>query len=327
MRRAICLSILVAAPIGGGEAVASAACSGPELHGHGLDPSWTEELSRVQSSLRGRADVDHCAEIDVSATTSGAILRVTLSDGRTGVRSVDRRTDLLATVEALALLPPPAETADEPSGSSTSAATTATAAPPSSRSVSPRPDLPWRPPGEDAALAAGPTRSSLRFDLGAAVGSRWSGGLGGSAGLLGEFGAGPWVLGVGARWEGYEGPAQSQVLMVQTVGVGAELGYRITLGRIGVVALLEPSIDALSQAPRYGTPGPVSVRDARVARLGGELRAMVLSEQRLRFFVALDGGVDVVTDEANQPGLLASTPALPTWSAGLSVGAQFRAWP
>lgn len=324
MRRAIHLMVFAALLVASTEAAASATCSGPELRVEGLDPSWSAEMSTVRRALQRRADVDRCAQILVSRSRSGATVTVTLADGRAGSRFVDGPADLLATVEALALLPPVVEAEPEP-----------VKAPPTE---SPRPEAP-PPPGwpsfrvneagtDDApANGAGRSRSTPRFDLGASLGSRWSGGPGGSAAVLGELSLGPWIVGMDARWEGYEGPAQSDVLMVQTVGVGAEFGYRVDLGRLGIAALLEPNIDALAQEPRYGSPTPVSVRDARVARLGGELRCTFLSEQRLRLFASLDGAFDVITDQANQPGLLATTPALPTWSAGLSVGAQFRAWP
>ena len=245
----------------------------------------------MQSSLRERVDVDQCAEIDVSATTSGAIVAVTLSDGRTGLRS-RRQANRPARDgwEAIALLPPPVE----PVETGTPPMSSPSSPPPRPRrrrarrfQFLPRPSFPSAPawagcrfPQEGlheprcASTSEPPSNSvgaAARGECRLARGSRCAG----PCGYL--------VSGRGGR--GTKGLRSLRCSWLRTVGVGAEIGLPITLGRIGVVALVEPSVDAVSQAPRYGTARFSARATLAFARVGGELHAMILSEQRLRFFV------------------------------------------
>jgi hypothetical protein len=125
------------------------------------------------------------------------------------------------------------------------------------------------------------------------------------------------------------------------VEVGAKLGYRLDLGQFGIAALLGPAVAAVSQELRQGTGGQTEVvdpktgtlmappgRDARITRLNAALRATLVASEPLLVFAALDASFDVARDAANDmPAQYAGTAALPTWSAGLSFGAQLRVWP
>jgi hypothetical protein len=156
---------------------------------------------------------------------------------------------------------------------------------------------------------------------------------------------GSWVLGVTGRWDqvgGPQGSATSPGYALQALEVGAEVGYRLRLSRVvGVEAALESGISAISQQLRSGTGNMLEAtnpktgalmrlpgRGAAVGRLGFALRSMLLASSRVDAFVALDASFDITGDRANQiPVAYAGTADLPTWSAGVSLGAQLRAWP
>src|SRR5450432_857788 len=77
-------------------------CSSPVVEAdatvRGRWPGLPEQLRDV---LDGRGDVDACARVQIKGVDGSIIVEVTLPDGRSTSRPIERREDLVPTIEAL----------------------------------------------------------------------------------------------------------------------------------------------------------------------------------------------------------------------------------
>src|SRR5438105_274476 len=66
---------------------------------------WPDLPIRIHEAFDARDDVDTCARITLRMADTVMIVEVALPDGRSAVRTVSRREDVVPALEALFLLP------------------------------------------------------------------------------------------------------------------------------------------------------------------------------------------------------------------------------
>jgi hypothetical protein len=234
-------------------------------------------------------------------------LEVTVADGRFAARRITSPDALLATLEALIVVPTPEAplVAEEPPPTITSAW-------PSLEESAPPP----RP---------APAESNVAIELGGALGGRVAahGYLSAAPAGFAEIRVGSWLLGALIRWDviGSKSAPLVDVFEMETVVVGIVVARRVGLGFGSIDAGLSPRVAVETQTFEGGTgEQSLSATDVRLGAFGrlafgkSALRPIVeldadLSPSRLRRMVQLD------------PRL----PELPSWSAGLSAGLAFTA--
>ena len=277
---------------------AGSVCADPRVSIAGaLDTVWLEAVVSLCEDLGSIPDIDPQVRLRVIPAGTDVIVEASLPDGRTTLRRVRKPRDLRLTAEALATVPP-AATLSKVDAS----------APPSS-------------PDHEPAARSRP----IGFELGAAALVRASAApTYVSAGTAGYVGVRPgnWMLGVHARWEileqltshpprGYE---------MDSAGAGFFVARRLELSP-AVRADVGGAATLLVEAQSFETSaGEVSGSSTDV-RLGLFTR-FLFGTSAWRWTLALDG-------ELSPPRLRRAlrvdpvAPQLPTWSAGLAIGASW----
>jgi hypothetical protein len=95
--------VLVHARVAG--AAGSAACDGPRVRAdEGAGTMWAHAAASAEKALRSRRDVDRCVSVEVRASESVAVVRVSLPDGREATRRCAAPEDLATTLEPLVVV-------------------------------------------------------------------------------------------------------------------------------------------------------------------------------------------------------------------------------
>jgi hypothetical protein len=281
-------------------------CEQPALLLEGSPPArWSSALAALSSRLRRSADLDRCAKLLVRVEGDGLVVRVETADGRTAVRYVDLPEALIRTVEALLVLP---LATSEPNDADI-----------------PSDDRPKEPTVQpDRRLN---DRESAHVEFGVGALGRLSGSaLLGGIGLSGfaQVALREWLIGVAARWEPNDVLLQQPEragFNMQTYSIRALLGRCASLGALNLDALVGPAIVAESQ--EADGPGDGIGGTASDARLNVTLRLFGPSDSHTRLYAAgdIEGSLARLR---HQKRLDPELPALPSWSAGLSLGVEWR---
>jgi hypothetical protein len=282
-----------------------------------VQPRWRAAIERACASLAALPGVDPSARVRIGPIDRDLAVEVTLADGRFASRRVVAPEALLATLEAVLVVPPSDPPADPPV-----VAEERQQARPPSNSFAPA----W-PRAEDSAPAPRlpPAESNVAVELGGGLGGRVAahGYLSAAPAGFAEIRVGSWLLGALLRWDviGSKSAPLVDVFEMETVVVGLVVARRVALGFGSIDAGLSPRLAVETQTFESGggeqTLGATDVRLGTFARLAfgrSALRPIVevdadLSPSRLRRVVQLD------------PRL----PELPSWSAGLSAGLAWTA--
>lgn len=343
----------VGIPVLAGLAVATATVSARDARAEGapcprtevaadasIQARWPELAEQVRDAFGSREDVDRCARVVLTTTTAqgGRIgVEVALRDGRSAQRLVSRREDVIPALEAL-LIVPQAPARDLTSAPSATAAVTESAV--ASRPV----DAALPNPGSEAAPivptsvrdmpAATPAQppSHLRIELSALTGARIGDGQAGvGVGALSFLDVTGWLVGFAGRLDRYAmlgGGHAGGALELAVLG-----GRRWRFGTTALDLVAGPSVALGGQssyetstavAPGAQTSSPsTAIRAASasntVTRLLVEARLAFFARSTVHTFVAVDGDFG----SANSPDAseLPDAPRLPTWTAGLALGA------
>jgi hypothetical protein len=266
-------------------------------------PEWEAEVPALRARLRSLEHVDTCAHVAIRAEEHGVLVNVT-SRGRSATRFVSEPSELVHTVEALVVLPPPLE---EPP------AVTPTTAPP-------RESEPVKsPPATHMEIAGG---ASVRLGGNPLI---VGGGMATSAGLV-DHG---WLIGVSARWEfaaNFVSLTPPSGFSMGSGAVGVEFGRRWGFGGFNYDVLVGPTV-ALESQEAYG---PSTGKDEGIggsaidARLNLKLRASGPSSARVRVYAT--GDVEVSPRRLfHQKQLDPELPPLPAWTSGIAVGVLWGA--
>jgi hypothetical protein len=303
---------------------------------------WPEVAASIHDALDERDDVDRCAHVSLSSEGARVVVRVTLADGRTASRTIARRDDAIATLEALLLVPREIETPPQ------------AAAEPAPNAPSPTPDrvapedvaliAPANPRAPDDARAAdAATRSRTGIELSIGTSARAGDGLVGVAANVGSlFEGSGWLGGFQGELARYVAPGTGAAGRPtldppgNPGGMGLELalvgGRRFRFGVLTLDTIAGPAVAltgssgakvtrAVDASARTAPPPEAQSTPAGGfiprARAGATLHFG--GRSILRSYLGLDGSFGA----ARAPGVDAqSQPAhLPMWSVGIAVGA------
>ena len=289
--------------IGAAPAPERATCGRAQLHVEGdLSASWLEALRQVCADLGNTDDVDPSARLRITPAGAEVIVDVELADGRMARRRVHGPADLRLTLEALVTLP------------------TAAKAKPSDDAAA---FVPAPAPTRDSTIISSPAISTLAIEVGAAFEGRianaptyLSTGPQAYAGLR----VGAWLLGVTGRWSVLETLARNDTasLKMDTVGAGFLVARRVARTPAIAFDVGAESLLVVDSA-NYRVEEDDRSASAMDLRLGivGRLHAGVAP---LRWTLAIDGELSP-SRLRGAVRLDPALPSLPSWSAGLAVGA------
>ncbi len=280
---------------------------------------WADALDRVCADLRSMKDRDTSASIRFIVSEPDLLVEVTLGDGRSAIRRVSRPLALHGALEALLLLPPePASASPEP-------------APP--EPVRPRETVSPPPLAQAVANPPAPPRSDrlgtaeLAFSgVGRVAGNGYP-----SLGAAAEayLSTGTWLFGLWARWDAYQHvPAPSELdLETETMGAGVAAARRIDLRAFALDIGFAPRLYVETQSYDRPIPGTdededktETMTDVRLATFGRAL----FGRGPIRFFAGVDAEVSPARLR-RKVRIDPTLPALPAWSAGISVGVSWTA--
>lgn len=259
---------------------------------------WLVSIAAACEHLASQADTDRSTSIRIVASGDDVVIEANTRTGRSATRRVRSPEHLAEVLEALLVVLPDAQ------------GETAPAEPPAKAEASDAPVA--------AAKTAEHTEPSASFELSGAVTGRVAGpfvsvGPTITAGLV----LGAWLIGIDARWDVDQRKANAPPgFEMQTVGAALVLSRRFRFGFGDLDAGLAPRLVVETQTIEDAkSEESYSATDVRLAGLA---RAS-FGHSALRFYTLLD------TELA--PGrlrrslrLAAGLPALPSWSASLSVG-------
>lgn len=292
---------------------------------------WPGLLNEVREAFEERDDIDRCAQVALTARGTSVTVEVFLPDGRSAVRPVSRRQDVVPTLEALLLLPESAAETQPPAALDAAAPTSL---PPNSPSTPPESSVPGPPvlPSVRAArdrAGSSPERPARRLGIelsvltGARIGDGQSAVGLGALPLLDLSG---WLLGFEGRADRYEplpsGPMDGAALELAVLG-----GRRFPFGNValdlivgGAVAIEEMRSDTSSQSSTAGTTvtEPASKSSSTVPRLLIGARVDFGALSILRTFAGIDG--ELSSARALGPDV-PGAPRLPLWTLGIALGA------
>ena len=287
----------------------------PAVHRGELTEDWERAALAVDHELATRPDIERCVDIEIEVRVAGAPATVVVVIGdRRATRSVAEPADLRATLLALVLAPIPSPTAPPIDDG--------VVAPIVIRVIRPR------------TIARTETPVPSRIDAGVALGALWIDRDARPAAALRIRGThGTWSLGLAGRLTAPPSSRGSQptssdampprVYELLSREVGIEIGRRFDRGWVALTASGGPSLVVLEQRQLAGDPAS---RSSSLVRMGAQLRAETVSSRRLGLFVVVDASWDAghlgVTGDA-----MTGAPALPTWSTGIALGGEVRAWP
>jgi hypothetical protein len=292
--------------------------------GAGLNARWPDLQERIRQALDGRDDVDVCAHITLRLEQSAIVVEVVLPDGRSAFRSVSRREDVVPTLEALLLLPRERARAEHSRASRPVSAVVAVDRTPASAAaasvlVSER----AAPPTSEPELAR-----RVRIELSVISGARVGDGqLGASLGVLTSVDIAGWLVGFAGTANHYApvtgGPSADALQLAASAGRRFRFGdtsLDLTAGPALATHGFGSSFTARAgdgEVPAAGTPPPPRVSDQPSVRIHGGARVSFRARAFLRPFAGLEADF-ALTQPIDLPP---EEPRLPTWTAGLVVGA------
>ncbi len=304
------------------------ACDGARIHVAGkVQPRWRAAIDGACSAMTTLPGIDPTAHVRMAAIDRDLALEVTLADGRFASRRVVSPDALLATLEALLVVPP-----SDASEVSDASEPRAPRAPSDAKSgdggrgerVSPAAAMgsTW-PPREEPAPSERPCNGepTTAIELGGGAGGRVAarGYLSASVAGFADIRVGNWLVGTLIRWDviGSKSAPLVDVFEMETVVAGIVVARRVGLGFASLDAGLSPRLAVETQTFESGATGESSLSSTDV-RLGAFGR-FSFGKSALRPIVELDA--DASPSRLRRVVYLAPRlPALPSWSAGLSAG-------
>ncbi len=275
-----------------------------------IETRWPGLSGRVRETLEAREDVDRCARIILTSRDAMIDVEVSLPDGRSARRSVSGREDVIPALEALLIVPEAPPTREEP----TPPSTTATSAPPTASSTP-------RPPEAPESMPAQPS-SHLGIELSAFTGARIGDGQQSvGLGAVSFLDLSGWLLGFAGRADRYAvlaGGPPTGALELALLG-----GRRLRFGTMALDLVAGPAM-ALGGTSTYEiqtqTGDKISGSASNtVPRFLVEARLAFAALSTVHTFVAVDG--DFGPASSKDASLLPDARRLPTWTAGLALGA------
>lgn len=304
--------------------------------GPGVSARFPGLADSVRRAFDGRADIQRCARVQLSARSSSLDLEVALPDGRSATRSVSRREDVVPALEALLVVPERDATAPAP----------ASAPPAPAVQRRPRPSLPAEsgpatfrelarhraastadlPVADRGASmsASRDRRNGLGIELDVETGARVGDGqtsLG--VGALSLVDVSGWLVGFEGRLDRYRQIAGTRDAGALELGVIG--GRRIGSGNItadfigGIAAALQGTSTFEVQTPSGTTRRSSSGAPPRLL-LGA--RMSVAARSTVHPFFGLEGELGPWSNRAKP---VSNAFRLPRWTVGLSLGATVGA--
>lgn len=296
---------------------------------------WPGLIGRIREAFDGRDDIDRCAGVTLTMRGVTITVAAVLPDGRSAVRSVSRREDVVPTLEALLLLPQPTppvgpgaegETeAVEPSGSgpppASAAPTPSRTSPPATLVVAPGPHLTVR--DRDASRSSAESSpSSLRIELSVITGARMGDGqVSVGLGAFSLLDVSGWLVGFEGRADRYKtrtpGSPATSALELAALG-GRRFRFRtIALDLVAGPALIPLGTTTFTAPTKSGNQITDST-SSTAPRVLLSARVNFGALTVLRTFVGVDGelGPSRLGDGVGVPDL----PRLPVWTLGLALG-------
>jgi hypothetical protein len=271
-----------------------------------------EAIERACADLATAPGADASAQVRIVPVDRDLSVEVTLADGRSASRRLATAESLRPTLEALLLVPTLAP--------APRARATEESAPPREL-VFTRAEDPGLGKPAPAAPAASPAEPTFGVDIGGAVGGRVAGDsyLSVAPAAFAELRVGPWLVGTFLRWDVYQDKSAPLVTTfeMETVAAGLLVGHRTPLGFGNVDVGVSPRLVVETQTyeTKAGEHTATSGTDVRLGAFG----RLGLGKGTLRGFLELDAEISPgrVRRITRLDPLL---PALPAWSAGLSLG-------
>lgn len=310
-------------------------CDGARIHVAGdVERRWRAAIDAACSAMATLPGVDPTAHVRMAAIDRDLALEVTLADGRFASRRVLSPDALLATLEALLVVPPSAasEASEVNEVPEVSRASTAKAddggrvervQPPSAMGSSST----W-PRLEEPAPSQRPANGepTTAIELGGGAGGRVAaqGYLSASVSGFADIRVGNWLLGTLIRWDvlGTKSAPLVDVFEMETVVAGIAVARRVRLGFGSLDAGVSPRLAVETQTFESGAAGESSLSSTDV-RLGAFGR-LSFGKSALRPIIEVDA--DVSPSRLRRVTQLdPRLPALPSWSAGLSAGLAWTA--
>jgi len=306
-RAALVAAQLLVASIARGEgSKLPASCDGARVNVEAaLAPRWSRTLPSVCELVRGLADADSSAQLSLRPNGKDLIVIAALPDGRRAERRLRDPEDLLATVEALFVVPP--SLADE--------------------QTQPKPEESASAPESRSAASDMHAGGAAKLELGGNLVSRVDGhptyvsiGAEAYAGVLFRS----FLLAVALRWDGYQTAVRNRPkhLEMSTEGGGLWAMYRLAAAKnlrldAGLTFWLLGMMQTRGEEDDERGGNTFDLRNGAMIRalLGhGSIRTAIgadveLSPLRLRNELRLDREL----------------PTLPSWSVGLHVGIAWEA--
>jgi hypothetical protein len=290
-----------------------------------LRARWPDLSSQVHQAFDARGDVDACARITLTARDAVVIVEVLLPDGRSAVRMVSHREDVVPALEALLLLPQTsvptsADEAFEAPRSTPAAAAVALVDRAEAVVTAPAREAPSHP------STSNPGR--VRVDLSVAAGARIGDGqVGVDLGVLSSLELGGWLLGFQGHVNRYY-PNSSAIPGMRSDGAAAlELGVlagrrlRFQAVALDLVAGPALALHGTSISSAQATPTGVTMTQTRSNEPTPRLLAssrLTFGRSALRSFVEVDGEIGETGPTSDS---MPFGPQLPAWTVGVAVGA------
>jgi hypothetical protein len=290
-----------------------------------LHARWPDLPSQVHQAFDTRADVDTCARINLTTGDAVVIVEVVLPDGRSAVRTVSHREDVVPALEALLLLPQMSTPTSTDEASEAPPPTSAGAA----VALVNRAEAVVTAPAREA--PSPPSNNSpghLRVDLSVGAGARIGDGqVGLDLGVLSSIEIGGWLLGFQGHVNRYY-PNSSGTPDLRSDGAAAlELGVlagrRLRFRAVALDLIVGPALavhgTAISSA--QATPTGTTVTQTRSNEPTPRLLAssrLTFGRSALRSFVEADGEMGGTGPSS---GSMPLGPQLPAWTVGVAVGA------
>jgi hypothetical protein len=301
-------------------------CAAPTVEADGRLPArWPDLLIQVHQAFDTRADVDACARIKLTTGDAVVIVEVVLPDGRSAVRTVSHREDVLPALEALLLLP---QTSAPTSADEASEAPPPTPAAAAVALVNRAEAVVTAPAREAPSHPSTNSPGHVRVDLSVGAGARIGDGqVGVDLGVLSSLEIVGWLLGFQGHVNRYY-PNSNGIPDVRSDGAAAlELG--VLAGRrlrfqavaldlvVGPALALHGATISSVQATPSGTTVNQTRSDGPTPRLLASSR-LTFGRSALRSFVEVDGEIG---ERGPSSGSMPLGPQLPAWIVGVAVGA------
>ena len=288
-----------------------------------VDARWPQLPQRVRDTFEARGDLDRCARITLSSRDGMIGVDVSLPDGRSARRSVSGREDVIPALEALLIVPQAASIREEPS-SLLATTTNGPTPPPASATQGPADSTAstLALPARDAGSMAAQPSSHLRIELSVLTGARIGDGQASvGLGAVSFLDLSGWLVGFAGRADRYEmlGGAHSAGALELALLGGRRWRFRtMALDLVGGPAIALGGTTTYQTQSQTGNTQSASASNT-VPRLLVEGRLGFAALSAVHTFVAVDGDFG----PANSPdaSLLPNAPHLPTWTAGLALGA------